>query len=342
MANHWKIIIAAATVIVYYSVMRLKNMWLKNRSAEKVKFINFVFNILLLVAVLFISLLVSTDFDFRLLGEKLYNGIFNAKLIEIITGAGLVIIVSTTLYNTVKTIMLRPSNSKKDLSAEKRKATIIKVALSFIRYALYVADIVVILYILGIDITPVLTGLGLAGIVIGLGAQKLITDFINGVFIIFERHFDVGDIVEIQGFKGEIIDIGLKTTKIRNWMGDVKIVANGEILQLTNFSIFNSIAAVEFKVGYDTDFSRLIKILNDELPKRTQDNLDIIIPPAVNGVTSLNNESVTIRILATVKTEKQYPIERLIRLELVRIFQENNIDYPYYQIIINQGDHNGE
>ena len=95
--------------------------------------------------------------------------------------------------------------------------TIDKVIISLTRYVVIIIAVVAILGLLGADVMPALAGLGIAGLVLGLGAQKLITDFISGLFIIIEHHFDVGDIVEFGGFKGEVIDLGLKTTKIRNW-----------------------------------------------------------------------------------------------------------------------------
>lgn len=97
--------------------------------------------------------------------------------------------------------------------------------MSLIRYAAYIICVIVILGIWKVNVMPALAGLGIVGLVVGLGAQKLISDFVSGLFVVFEHHFDVGDTIIVGDFKGEVIDIGLKTTKIRDWRGRVKIIA---------------------------------------------------------------------------------------------------------------------
>src|SRR5574344_1923161 len=131
---------------------------------------------------------------------------------------------------------------------QKRRKTLSKVIFSIINYSLAIISIIIILAIWGVDVLPALAGLGIVGLVVGLGAQKFIQDLIAGFFIIFEHHFDVGDVIEVAGFKGTVIDIGLKTTKLRNWRGDIKIFNNGEVNTLTNYSKNPSIAVVEFSI----------------------------------------------------------------------------------------------
>lgn len=219
---------------------------------------------------------------------------------------------------------------------QKRKKTIAKVTQSIITYLLYFIAVIVILALWGVDVVPALAGLGVAGIVIGLGAQKFINDLISGFFIIFEHHFDVGEIIEVSGFKGEVVDIGLKTTKIRSWKGEVKILANGDISNVTNFSRNPSIGIIDFSIAYQEDAQQAIDLLKLELPKMKDLYPDILEEPQVLGVIALADSSVNLRVIVKTVTERHYAIERAIRQKIKEIFDQNGIEIPFPQVVVHQ------
>jgi small conductance mechanosensitive channel len=219
---------------------------------------------------------------------------------------------------------------------QRRKKTIAKVSTSIARYAIGIISILVILAIWGINVLPALAGLGILGLIIGLGAQKFINDLIAGFFIVFEHHFDVGDVIEIQGFKGEVTSIGLKTTKLRNWKGDVKILSNGEISNLLNYSLNPSTAVIDFRIAYKEDIDKTIELLNIELPKLRSILPDMIEDPKVIGVINLNSSSVDMRVVAKTQNEKHYGVEREIRKQIKYILDKNNIEIPFPQVVVNQ------
>jgi small conductance mechanosensitive channel len=90
---------------------------------------------------------------------------------------------------------------------QKRRKTISKVLLSIINYTLAIISFILSSPFGGVNVLPALAGLGIVGLVVGLGAQKFIQDLIAGFFIIFEHHYDVGDVIEVGGFKGTVVDI---------------------------------------------------------------------------------------------------------------------------------------
>lgn len=251
-------------------------------------------------------------------------------------------IVSSLIILFVGLIVLRIARmtfkhiSKKNSPMHKRKKTIAKVSNSIIKYLVWIVLFLIILSVWGVNVAPALAGLGIAGLVIGLGAQKFINDLIAGIFIIFEGHFDVGDVVEIQGFKGEVIDIGLKTTRLKNWKGDIKVVANGEITTVINYTEDFSIAVVEFGISYKADINKTIAVLNEKLPIVMASYEEIIDKPQVVGVTNLNTSSVDLRVTAKTIQEKQYAIEREIRKQIKFILDENNIEIPFPQVVVHQ------
>ncbi|HOJ45627.1 MAG TPA: mechanosensitive ion channel [Bacilli bacterium] len=225
---------------------------------------------------------------------------------------------------------------KKPGSLQRRRKTIAKISMSITKYMVWIVDIIIVLAIWGVDVVPALAGLGIVGLVVGLGAQKLINDLISGFFIVFEQHFDVGDVIEVGGFKGTVIDIGLKTTKVRNWKGEVRMMTNGDVVNVINFSKNPSLAIVEFDIAYAEDIQKTIDLLKVELPKLREAFPEIIEDPSVPGVIKLGESSVTIRAIAKTENEQHYGIERFMRQHIKELLDTNGIEIPFPQVVVHQ------
>ncbi len=217
-----------------------------------------------------------------------------------------------------------------------RKKTIAKITLSMIRYVGGLILLLIILAIWGVNIAPALAGLGILGLVIGLGAQKFINDLISGIFIIFEHHFDVGDWVEISGFSGEVIDIGLKTTKVKNIRGEVKIFNNGGIDPVSNFSMNEAVAIIDFSIAYKEDVAKTVEILKQELPKLREENENLLEDPRILGVTDLADSGVDLRIATRCKVMTQWGVERVLRQRVKEILDAHDIEIPFPQVTVHQ------
>ncbi len=248
--------------------------------------------------------------------------------------------VSSVIILFVAQLILRLSKialmkiGSKEGPLQRRKKTISRVIRSTSKYLVWTITILAILAVWGMNVVPALAGLGILGLVIGLGAQKFINDLISGFFIIFEQHFNVGDKIEVQGFKGEVIDIGLKTTKIKNWKGEIKILSNGEISNLINYSKDDSIAVVEFGIAYRENIQSVIDLLNAELPKLKLIYPQIIEPPTVSGVIDLSSSSVNLRVISKTLNEQHYAVERGIRQRVKEILDANQIEIPFPQVVV--------
>ena len=205
------------------------------------------------------------------------------------------------------------------------------------KYIIFIICVIVVLGIWGVDIMPALAGLGIVGLVVGLGAQKLITDFVAGIFIVFEHHFDVGDTIEVGDFKGEVIDIGLKTTKIRNWKGQVKIIANGELTQLINDSNFDSSFDVLIDIAYQEDATKVMKMFDDELKEKLSGRPEIVKLPQTVGLASLGSSSVQIKIVGSTKAESYYQLSRDILTIIKDLCDKQNIEITFTQVVVHSG-----
>jgi small conductance mechanosensitive channel len=225
---------------------------------------------------------------------------------------------------------------EKEGPAQKRKKTVGKLLSSVTRYTLGIISIIILLSIWGVNVGPALAGLGIAGLVIGLGAQKFINDLIAGFFIIFEQHYDIDDVIEVQGFKGVVVDIGLKTTRIRNWKGDVKILANGDVTNLTNFSRNNSVAVVDFGIAYEEDIQKTFDLLAEKLPLFKQGFPQVVEDPINLGVVTLNASSVDIRVICRTLNEQHYGVERALRKYIKDMLDEAGIEIPFPQVVVSK------
>lgn len=127
--------------------------------------------------------------------------------------------------------------SKKASPAQKQRVkTVSQMLSSLLKYLMLILTILVVLADLGVNVSSLIAGLGILTAVLGLAFQDLIKDFIAGVAILVEGQFSVGDTVKIDDFKGVVVNVGLKTTEIRNKEGQVKIIANHNIDGLINCS----------------------------------------------------------------------------------------------------------
>ncbi|MBU1144866.1 MAG: mechanosensitive ion channel family protein [Firmicutes bacterium] len=324
------IVLTVLGIFIFQKIMTNKfQATLKQWNLILIYIVEFIIFIGAIVGILFIW-----EYDF---GTMVSDFLTNAEtLIRAKTGA----IFGSILTIFIATLIIKASKlalyhlEGKASFGQKRKKTIAKVSMSIIKYVTYIVTIIVILALWEVNVIPALAGLGMAGLVIGLGAQKFINDLISGFFIIFEHHFDVGDKVEVGGFKGEVTDIGLKTTKIRNWKGEVKIVANGDITTLINFSRNPSIGIVDFGIAYKEDVAKTTELLNKELPTLALDFPDIIEGPKVLGVIELASSSVNLRVIVKTVSESHYGIERAIRQRIKELLDQNKIEIPFPQVVV--------
>jgi small conductance mechanosensitive channel len=328
------LIVFALLFIFYYERKLLR----REESLKKITIILiFIISFILLIAgIAGIMYIWNYDFSdyFNNIGSNIVT--FIEESVTRIISTLLVIFISLSIMKIAKTALNRVG--LKESPMKKRKRTIAKVTNSMIKYFVGILMILIVLSIWGVNVAPALAGLGILGLVIGLGAQRFINDLISGFFIVFEHHFDVGDKIEVQGFKGEVTSIGLKTTKIKNWKGEIKIVNNGEISTLINFSRNPSVAVVEFGIAYKENIQQTIDLLNTELPKLRLNFPMIIEDPKILGTIDLASSSVNLRAIAKTLNEEHYAVERAMRQRIKEILDEHGIEIPFPQVVVHQRD----
>ena len=148
------------------------------------------------------------------------------------------LIIGIIIYVIIKSIINKTLTiTKRNLkSHQKQRVTTVKsLILNIVKYVVAILVLLAILSIFGVNVKSILAGLGIGTAIIGLAFQDLAKDLIAGISIITEGQYEVGDTIEVEGFMGEVVFLGLKTTRIRDYKGATKIIANRYMDKMINY-----------------------------------------------------------------------------------------------------------
>ena len=190
------------------------------------------------------------------------------------------IIIGFIIYKVLKRLVNKVMLNNKKMKKQhlQRANTIRIVILNVIKYSIVVLVLLAILANFGVNVKSIVAGLGITTAILGLAFQDLAKDLIAGISIITENQFEVGDIVEYDGFMGEVVFLGLKTTRIKDYRGAVKIIANHKLDTIINYSLNNYLAIVDLRISYNenpdkvsTALEEIKQELNGKVPNATGD-----------------------------------------------------------------------
>lgn len=205
----------------------------------------------------------------------------------------------------------------------------------FVKYACAIAIIILILKACGVNTAALVASIGVLTLVVGLGAQPLIADIIAGIFIIFEDEYHVGEIVTINDFRGTVLEIGIRSTKLLDTAGNIKIINNSAIGDVINLSRELSLAVVDCDFPYDVPVELIENLLKDNFDKIATNIPAIKEGPYYKGVCMFKDSNVTIKIVAKCLEEDRFQVERDLNREYRRILTEKGIDIAYPQVVVN-------
>jgi len=200
----------------------------------------------------------------------------------------------------------------------------------------YVAGIVILcwgLSILGVNVSTIVASVGIVALVVGFSAESLISDVVTGAFMLFENQYNVGDIVEVDGFRGTVISIGIRTTCIADPGDNVKIVNNSAMKNILNRSDKLSRSVSNIAVPYGTDLKKLESEIPDLLQRIYDANPDVMKKvPVYLGVQELAESSVVLRFIVNVDEKDIYKGARLLNHDLLLGFRELGVECPFPQV----------
>ena len=219
---------------------------------------------------------------------------------------------------------------------EKRLDTLRKLFKSIVSYVLYFIAILTCLDMVGIKVTTILAGAGILSLAVAFGAQSIVQDLMSGLFIILQNQDAVGEYVKIGSTLGKVEEIGMKTTKISTYNGEIMVIPNGKISEVVNYSRRPQRANVDVGIAYEEDLDKAIHVLEKACQSVNAQYGPILDEQAhVLGVVELADSAVTVRLTFTALDWQQAVVERALRKQVKDTLDAQGVEiaYPKLQLI---------
>jgi small-conductance mechanosensitive channel len=220
--------------------------------------------------------------------------------------------------------------------------TVASVVTSITVFVIFFVAALEVLSLLGLNLGPMLASAGIAGLAIGFGAQTLVHDFINGFFILLENQYDIGDTVRIAGVKGEVEDMNLRHTVLRDDDGTVHFVPNSAIQIVSNTTRDWSQLALRVTVAYSEPSEKVVKLLREvgeEVRHGPAFAEDIVGAIDVPGIERVGNGEAEYLMLVKTRPNKHFGVSRELRRRIKECFEKNNVQAagPGRIYVVDQG-----
>ena len=249
--------------------------------------------------------------------------LFDHPVIQVLAMAALVLFAAQLLRVLLN--LIQPK--------ERKGKTLISLLSSLLHY---VAAIVILcwgLSILGVNVNAIVASVGIVALIVGFGAESLVADVVTGIFLLFENQYNVGDIVEVNGFRGTVKEIGIRTTSIVDTGDNIKIINNSEMKNILNRSDNISRAVSDIAIPYETDLEALEAKLPDLMKEIYEQRADVMLAaPQYLGVQQLADSSVVLRFVVEVAEKDIYAGARILNRDLWLGFRKLGVECPFPQV----------
>ena len=243
------------------------------------------------------------------------------------------ILLGYIIYQLIKGLISRNTKRLK----KKRQKTMQKLVENIVKYAVIILVAVAVLNILGVNVTSIAAGLGIASVILSLALKDVMEDVLSGISIVFEDQFDIGDLVQINGFTGRVIDLGLKSTKIKSFENTVKILANRNINEVINYSKASPNLIIDIPIPYEITQKQTDKVI-EKIIKRIEKDLTTLNGNIVLwGLQEFKDSSISYRLFIPVETDSQFSARRQINRIIKEEYDKENISVPFNIIEVKNG-----
>lgn len=242
-----------------------------------------------------------------------------------------IIIIGTIIYfiskKIIKKIIIRNENSPR---LNKKKKTYLRLFNNILKYVLIIIIALLILQINGVNVTSIIASLGLVSVIAGFALQDALKDVIMGINIVIDDYFSVGDVLKIGDVEGKIIEIGLKSTRMKDINnGNVFVISNRNISEALNLS---EQLDIDIPLPYEEKITKIEKIIDTMIEQISK--LANVTNIEYKGLNEFADSAIYYKIRIFCKPEHKPQVKRdanrIIKLEL----DKNNINIPYKQIDI--------
>lgn len=254
---------------------------------------------------------------------SIFGNFSGVKLLYLVCMIGGVLFVETLLVLILS--LFKPENH--------RARSVLSIVSSMLKYITAIVILCWGLSILGANVSTIVASVGILALVVGFSAESLISDVVTGTFMLFENQYNVGDIVEVNGFRGTVTNIGIRTTSLTDPGGNVKIINNSAMQNILNRSDKVSRSVSNIGIPYATDLEKLeasIPALMEEIFANHQDIMKAA--PRYLGVQELADSSVVLRFVVDVDEKDIYTGMRVLNHDLLLGFRKLSVEVPFPQM----------
>ncbi|CAD2073077.1 putative MscS family protein YkuT [Jeotgalicoccus aerolatus] len=214
--------------------------------------------------------------------------------------------------------------------SDKRNQTLINVLQNGVTIFIWFFVVVAVLESFNIPVATLLAGAGVVGLAIGFGAQSLVKDMITGFFIILENQFDKGDFVRVNTSgttvaEGEMLSLGLRSSRIQGYEGELYMIPNGTINEVVNFSRYNSIAFLDMNFSIQEDLDQVESTIDKYFENHWREEEVLVEQPAILGVQDIQQGEATIRIMLTAQPMEHFGAARRTRKRLKQYLESQGV-----------------
>ncbi len=244
----------------------------------------------------------------------------------------LILVIAALLWRVVAFFVHRMNRIADRQVGNSQRAAQLRTLAAILRGTAYgVISFIVLLQILlvfGVEVGPLLASAGVVGVGIGLGAQSVFKDMINGIFILLEDQYNVGEVVKIAGLQGSVEDLTLRCTTLRAGDGTLYIVPNSQVTTVANLSRDYSVASLTVSVDASADPDHVIQVLRqvaDEVRNDIAFRQVVIADPDILGVDNISGREVLYPINLRVRANQRDGVLRELRRRLIKTFETEGI-----------------
>ena len=297
--------------------------WDKRTPEERVGFVMGISLFVMTLLICFYEMVLSSSFyhdESPLLSFILYGDWMRGANIFALCSIIMTFGVAFFAYNALKRVLQLISSF-----LDAKGKTICRLLISFFRYLAYALVVYLSFSYLGFPASTIVGSLGLVGMAISLGSKDLVSDIVAGIFIVFEDQFQVGDIIEVGGFKGVVKEIGVRSTKIINDAGNVKTVGNMDIKNVLNMTKYDSVFVQTLKIPMGGSLNQVEDALRAGLPSIAERCDKILTGPTYEGVSDITGGVMTVAVSVGCHEQDSKEVLRFLNRELILLCESRDI-----------------
>lgn len=250
-------------------------------------------------------------------------------------------IISTILSSVVSKYLTTTDEEGSLINDNGRLRTVLPLIKNVILISISLVFILIALASFNVNIMPLLAGAGVVGIAIGFGSQKLVADFITGIFNLIEDTMQVGDVVQINDLSGTVDNLSVRSVRLRDASGNVHTIPFSAVEQVSNLTREFSFAVIDIGVSYNENIDYVFEVLSD-IGKEMQDDQPwsfyIVEELEIFGLDSFGDSSVNIRARFKTRPGKQFGVRREFNRRIKNTFDAKGIQIPYPHLTVYRGD----